>query len=98
MTARLFRFAALSAALVAAPAFAKGHKYAKHHAVHKHARTATRHTRAHRAQLAKADSEPVAAPAPATSPSTDGDEATSTGTRRVVTHSVYGSSTDRATE
>ena len=92
MTVRLLQTAALSLALVAAPAFATSHKHAKHHATRKHARTAAHTGRARHAQLAKADPAPAAAATPATDES---GEPMPAGGRRVVAHSIYASSSDR---
>ncbi|MHB8417948.1 MAG: hypothetical protein ACYDCL_07720 [Myxococcales bacterium] len=96
MIAHLLKTAALSAALLAAPAFAKNHKHVKHHATRKHARSAGRRAPTRHTELAKADSDTPPAPVATHEAATDENgEAMPSGSRRVVTHSTYDPAADR---
>ncbi len=98
MIARLLQIAALAAALVATPALAKSHKHGRKHAAHKHARAAAKATRVKHTELAKADPAPAPAPeaAPERARTDESSDAAPSGGRRVVTHSIYNASSDKA--
>jgi hypothetical protein len=100
MIVRIARIVALSAAFLSLPALAQPTHTTKHRTTHhstKHARAAAKSQhKAKPVEVAKAD-EPAPAPAPAAVEhpayqSDDPEAAPSTGTRHVVTHSIYSAS------
>jgi hypothetical protein len=98
MTARLARIVALSAAFLSLPALARTTHTTKHHPTHhstKHARAAAKtHHKAKPVEVAKADPEPAPAAAEHPAYQSDDPEAAPSGSRRVVTHSIYSASAE----
>ncbi len=99
MIVRIARIVALSAAFLSLPAHATPSTHSKHKTTHhaaKRAHTVARaqHRTAKPMEVAKADPAPAAAPAEHPAYQSDDPEAAPTGSRHVVTHSIYSASAD----